>query len=111
MKFLVTYPNLENLSNNATIGDFLALPNSSYPYFWAWILAGIWLITTFTMYFTQKDREARANLLSSMAVSSFAIFVLSTIGSIMGIVSREIFLYIIVICFMVIGIWIFSSRG
>ena len=107
---MVTYPDLSSLSNNPNIGNFLSLPNASYPYFWAWIMAGIWFIITSTLYFKEKERIGKSRLLGSMAVACFAILVLSTIGSILGIISLEILVYILVISMIIIGIWFFSIK-
>ena len=107
---MVTFPDLSNLSSDSTIGNFLSLPNATYPYFWAWILGAIWFIISSTLYFTEKEKRTKANLLSSMAVSCFAILILSLTGTILGIVSLEIMIYILVISALIIGIWIFSNK-
>jgi len=106
---MVTYPDLSNLTASSTIGDFLALPNQSYPYFWAWILGGIWLIITFTLFFIEKERKGFGNMLSCMAVASFAIIVLSVTGSIVGIVTQSIMIYILIFGMVIIGVWFFVS--
>ncbi len=107
---MVSYPDLSSLTNTSGIGGFLSLPNSSYPYFWAWILGGIWLIISFTLYFKEKERKSVGNILSSMAVACFALLVLSVIGTIVGFVSTEIMVYFLVFCFLIIGVWFFTAR-
>ena len=106
---MVNYPDLGNLSGNATIGDFMAFPNSVYPYFWAWIIGGIWLIISLSLYFSQKEETGKTNLLSSLAVSSFACILLSAMGTVLGIISLEIMIYILIFCLLIIVVWFFSD--
>jgi hypothetical protein len=106
---MVDYPDLSNLNSTSGIAGLLSLPSSSYPYFWAWIIAGLWLIITMTLYFTEKTKTGRGKILSSMAVSAFAIIFLSTFGTILGIISSEIMIYLLVFGTVIIGIWFFSK--
>lgn len=107
---MVNYPDLSSLPDNSTIGDFMAFPNIVYPYFWVWIIGALWLIIASTLYFTEKERVGKDDLLSSLAVSSFACMVLSVFGTLLGIISLPIMIYILVFGFMIIIIWFFSSR-
>lgn len=104
---MVEYPEISNASG---IAGILSFPNAIYPYFWLWILGGLWLIISLTLYFTEKERKGTGNFISSMAVSCLAIILLATIGSIVGFVSLEIMVYIIIFSFIIIGIWFFSGR-
>ena len=106
---MVDFPGFENLSSNPTIGNLMSLPNASYPYYWAWIFGGIWLIITLSLYFSEKDKTGKGKMLASMAVSCFAIIMLATIGTIVGFVQLEIMIYILVLCMVIIGIWFFSD--
>ncbi len=105
----ISFPDFSTLPTNSTIGNFLALPNASYPYFWAWIIAGIWFIIASTLYFKEKEKIGKGRLLSAMSVSCFAILMLSTIGTILGIISLEIMIYILVFSMFIIGVWFFSD--
>lgn len=106
---MADFHDLSSLPSNHTIGDILSLPNNSYPYFWIWILGGIWMIISMSLYFKEKERLGKGNLISSMAVSCFAILVLSLIGTLVGFVSLEIMVYVLVFCVMIIAIWFFSK--
>lgn len=106
---MANFPNLSNLSSNPTAGSIFTLPNNSYPYFWLWIFAAIWLITGLTLFYNEKERKGVGNLLSSLAVSSFAMIVLATVGSVVGIISLPIMIYILVFCILIIGVWFFSN--
>lgn len=107
---MVEYPDLSSLDNESGIAGLMSLPNSSYPFFWAWILGGIWIIMVLSMYFKEVDKVGKGKILSSMAVSSLAILLLSTIGTVLTIVSTEIMVNILVLSLLIIGIWFFSSK-
>ncbi len=106
---MVNYADLGNLSENATIGELMALPNNAYPYFWAWIIGGIWLIMALSMYFSQKEKIGKTNFLSPLAISSFACIILSAIGTLVGIISLEIMIYVLVFGLLIIVVYFFSD--
>lgn len=106
---MASFPDLGNLSSSSRINDFLSLPNASYPYFWAWIIGGIWIIITLNTYYKEKRDTGRGNILSSMAVAAFACIILSTLGTLVGFISLEIMLYILVLGIVLIAVWWFSS--
>ncbi|KKM74234.1 hypothetical protein LCGC14_1402390 [marine sediment metagenome] len=104
-----TFPDLSNLSANATIVDIMALPNSTYPFFWTLIMIAIWIIITLSMYHKEKEDLRRGNLLSSMAVSAFGVIMLSTIGTLFNILTLATFLPLLVGGLVIIATWLFSS--
>jgi len=106
---MVTYPDLSSLSSNQTIGSLLALPNASYPFFWAWILGGIWTIITLTLYFKEKERIGRTRILSDMSVASFATLILALIGTLVGFVPMTIMVYTLTLSVVIIAIWFFNE--
>jgi len=108
--FLVDYPDLATLNATSGIGGLLSLPNDAYIYFWAWIIGAIWLIVTTSLYFSEKNSKGHGNILSSMSVSAFAILILSTIGTIVGFITLEIMTYILVVSFLIIGIWFLTGK-
>ena len=107
---MVDYPDLSSLNNESGIAGFMSLPNASYPYFWAWILGGIWIIMVLTMYFKEVEKVGKAKILSSMAVACLAILLLATIGTVLTIISTEIMVTILVLSLLIIAIWFFSSK-
>ena len=107
---MVDYPDLSSLTNSSGIGGLMKLPNSSYPYYWAWILGGLWVIMVLTMYFKEKEKIGKGKILSSMAVACLAIIFLSVLGTALEIVSVDIMVKLLVLCFMIIAIWFFSTR-
>lgn len=107
---MVSYPDLSSLNNGSGIGGMMSLPNASYPYYWAWIIGAIWFIIVLTMYFKEKEKSTKSNMLSSMAVACLAILFLSVIGTVLGIISLDIMIYILVISLVIIAIWFFSGK-
>ncbi len=107
---MVDYPDLSSLTNSSGIGGLLSLPNASYPYFWAWILGGLWVIITLTTYIKEKDKIGKGRILSSMAVACLAILFLGTIGTVLGIVSVDIMVYILVFSLIIIGLWFIPTK-
>jgi hypothetical protein len=107
---MVNYPNLSSLNNESGVAGLMSIPNSSYPYFWAWILGGIWSIIVLTMYFKENEKIGKAKILSSMAVASLAILFLSTIGTVLTIISVDIMINILVLSLIIIAVWFFSSK-
>ena len=106
----VDYPDLSSISNNSNIGSFLSLPNSSYPFFWTWLIFGIFVILTLSLYFKEKAKIGKGNLLSSAAVSSLAIVILATLGSLIGLFTIKTLIPIIVMSLVIIIVWIFSKK-
>ena len=107
---MAVFPDLSNLSS-PDIGDVLSLPNSSYPYYWAWILGGIFFIIALNTYFKEKKDIGKGNILSSMAVSSLACLVLAALGTLVGFITLEIMLYVIAIWVVLTAIWWFSGEN
>lgn len=107
---MVNYPDLSSLNNGSGIAGLLSVPNASYPYFWAWIMGGLWFIIVSTLYFSEKDKLGKGKLLSSMAVSSFAIILLSAIGTALTIITVDVMIYILVFGIVIIAIWFFLSK-
>jgi len=107
---MVDYPDMSNLNATSGIGGILALPNASYPYFWTWILFGIWMIITTSLYFSEKERKGKGNLLSSMSVSSLAIIILSSLGTIIGFIEVSVMVQSLIFNLVIISLWIFSEN-
>ena len=74
------------------------------------MIFGIWTIIVSTLYFSEKEKTGRGKILSSMAVACLAIIILLVIGTILGIISIDIMIYILVSSMIIVGIWFFSGR-
>jgi hypothetical protein len=96
--------------NQTDIGGLLAYPTQGSPYFWLWILSGIFLIMAFTSYYQEVKIFGKGRLLSSLVVSSFFITILAVMGTLVGFVSTEILIYIVVMFSIFTAIFIFSGK-
>ena len=107
---MAKYPDLGDLSDDSGIGELLALPNASFPFYWGLMMVSIWIIITLSMYFREKEEgKIRVSLLSSMAVSSFAIIMLSAVGTLFKIITLVTFLPLLIAGLVIIAVWIFSN--
>lgn len=97
--------------NQTDIGGLLAYPTQGSPYFWLWILAGIFFIMSFTSYYNEVKIFGRGRLLSSLVASSFFITCLAVLGSVAGFVTTEILIYIVVLFSILTAIFIFSDNN
>ncbi len=107
---MVEYPDLSTLNNGSGIAGFLQIPIDGYPFYWLWMLVGIWIIIFLSMYFSERDKLGKAKIISSMAVSCLAILILGVIGTFLGIITVEIMVYILVFSLIILGIWFYSGK-
>ena len=105
----VNFPDLSNLTNTTGLEGFLSLPNNVYPFFWVWIMFGVWIILSLTFFFNEKSNKGKGNILSAMSVSSLIIIFLSLLGTAIGIISLSNFLYIFGIGILTIIVWLFNK--
>lgn len=103
------YLGLESLKDTSVAG-IMSFPLTGDYYFYAKILFGIWLILGLGFFFEEKKRLGKGNMLSSLAVASFATIVLAVIGSLFDIVTKEIFVSTIVLGVIFIFIWFIKGR-
>lgn len=97
------------------IADLLVYPTVCDYYFYAKIFAGLFIILTLAVYFTEKKVLLKPDIISGMGVSSLAIFFLALIGTLItstdGIpmVQQDIFIYVIAFTIIFVGIWYFKD--
>lgn len=108
----MAYPELSNIATEApTIADLLAYPNAVYPYFWAWILFVIWGVIALTTYFKEKEEKGFGRMLESGAVASMVVIVLAVLGTIAQFIEIQIMVFVLVLGFLLIGVWFYTSRS
>lgn len=103
VKMTYEYPNMSDF------GDLLTYPTQGDSSFWLWILVGIFFIFSFTSYFGEVKLFGKGKILSSLVVSGFFVSCLALLGSVVGFVSKEIFIYIIVFFAILLAIFFFSG--
>lgn len=100
----MVYTRLEELSNTG-IDGILQYPATGDYYFWLKLLVGIWVIIGLTLYFNQRRRTGQSSFLSAFAVSSMAMISLALAGTLVGILTTEMFLIALGIGMVIIAIW------
>lgn len=97
------------------IADLLVYPTSCDYFFWAKILGGLFILFAILIYFSEKKILAKPDMISSMGVSSLAVFVLALIGTMIEstggypMVQQDIFIYVFAFTIIFVGIWIFKD--
>ena len=95
---------------NATIGQLLAYPTTCDTQFYAKIMGGLWLIITLILFFKERERDVKPDFLSSAGVSALAIIIISLVGTLLTIISTEVFLEIMVLGGVFVVIWMIRDN-
>lgn len=100
----------------STLGDLLTFPLTCDYYFWAKIYGALFIIFTFILYYAERQRVVKADIISILGVVSIAMIFLATIGSLIentsgtiAMISQDIFIYILIIGIIFISIWFFKQ--
>lgn len=99
----------------STLGDFLVYPTICDYYFYAKILAGIFILLVLIIYFTEKQILIKPDILSSMGVSSLAVLFLAGIGSLITssgnipMIQQDILIYTFAFTIVFLAIWFFKE--
>jgi uncharacterized membrane protein len=91
-----------------TLTGILKYPLTCDYYFYLKIIAGLFIIISATLFFEERKRVGRGDILSAMGISSIAIIFIALLGSIIGILTAELFIITLVVCIVFIVIWILS---
>lgn len=106
---------LEVMGTSISLVDYLVYPTTCFYYFYAIIFFGLFVILTFIIHNAEREQYQKADLISSMAVSSTAIVFLSVIATLIestnGIpmLQKDIFLYVIAFWVIWSAIWFFKK--
>lgn len=90
------------------IAGILSYPNSCDYYFWAKIMAALFIILSFILFFRDEDKIGKGDMISSLGVSGIAIGVLTVIGTSFSIIPTDVGIEIIVGCLIFAVIWMFK---
>ena len=99
---------LETLVDTSITG-ILAFPTSCDYYFWAKIMFAFWLIISMTLYFADKKRVFKSDMVSAMGVSSVVTIFVALIGTLLKIIQRDIFIFTMVIGVVFIIFWLLKK--
>ena len=98
-----------------TVGDFLVWPTGCNYYFYLVVFATIFITLALILYNREKEEIVKADIISSLGVSSIVTLILALIGTLIqnsaGIpmVQQDIFLYIFAFSIIFILIWFFKK--
>ncbi len=98
------------------IADFLVYPVSCDYYFYAKIFTGLFIVLSLSIYFGEKKLVAKPDMISSLGVSSLAIFFLAMIGTVIKstdnipMISGDIFIFTVAFTIVFTGIWFFKDQ-
>jgi O-antigen/teichoic acid export membrane protein len=89
----------------------LAAPSNSYPIFWALVvLVPFFLILLSSTFFRQKDREGRANIWSSLAVSGFATSLVAIAMNLFSLIDRVTLSWVLGVSGFLIALFILIGK-
>ena len=101
-------------TNINSIGDLLVWPTSCNYYIYLIVFITIFITLSLIIYNRQKESEIKADLISSMGVSSIATIFLALIGTLIKntanipMIQQDIFLYVFAVGIVFILIWFFK---
>ncbi len=102
-------------TNINTLGDILVWPTICNYWFYLVVFATLFITLTLILYNREREEIVKADIISSLGVSSIAIFLLALTGTLVknsaGIpmVQQDIFLYIFSITLVFVMIWFFKK--
>lgn len=108
--------NCTTLGPIETISDFLVWPTGCDYYFYLKIFLGIWIVVAWILFKTQEDKETRADMISCAAISSIAVFLLASTGTLIknlsdvAMVQTDILMYILAMTISLVMLWIWTKE-
>ena len=99
---------LEELTDQSIQG-FLTFPLTCDHYFYAKMMAAFFIIISSVLFLRERDRVAKPDYLSALGVSAIATIFISLIGTLIGIITTDVFIEIFVIGMIFIALWIFKD--
>ncbi len=100
----MTCAGIETLIDNSITG-ILAYPTSCDYYFYAKIMAAIFIILAIILYRIDEDKFIKSDMISALGVSAIATIFLSLLGTLIKIIQPDIFILIFVIGMIFVVIW------
>ena len=99
---------LEIITDDTIVG-LLSFPTSCHYYFYGEIMFAFWLIVALSLFRLDEDRFIKPDFLSASGVSAAATIFVSLMGTLLGIIPQDIFIYIFTLGMVLIAIWILKK--
>ena len=102
-------------TNLETIADLLVWPTGCFYHFYTVILFTLFTVLSLSLYFIEKERAVKSDIISSLGVSSIATFFLAVMGTLIkdssGIpmIQQDILLYVLALTIVFVLIWFFKK--
>ena len=91
------------------IAGLLAFPTTCDYYFYAKIMGALFVILSLTLYFKDRERIVKADMISCLGISAIATIFISLIGTFLKIIQSDVFIEIFVIGIIFIVICVFKK--
>ena len=104
----MTCTGIETLIDSSITG-ILAYPNTCDYYFYAKIMGAFFIILSLSLYYKDKERLTKSDMISCLGVSAIATIFVSLIGTFIKIIPSDIFIKIFVVGMIFIVIWVFKK--
>ena len=104
----MTCAGLETLTDS-TITGILAYPTTCDYHFYAKIMGAFFIIITLTLYFKDRERVVKADMISCLGVAAIATIFVSLIGTFLTIIQQDVFIEIFVLGMIFIMIWMLKK--
>ena len=99
---------LETLTDNSITG-ILAFPTSCDYFFYAKIMFAFWLILSVGLFKKDDEKFLKSDMISAMGVSAIVTIFVSLIGTVIKIIQRDIFIFILVIGMIFVVLWLIKK--
>ena len=96
-------------ANTTGLADILAFPTSCDYYFYAKIMVSFFIVVTFALYYGERLRLKDPDMISSAGVSALATIFVTFVGTLLGIIQRDVFTEILAAGFIIIAVWLLKK--
>ncbi len=98
------------VGNSSSIATVLAYPTSCDPQFYGKIMGALFIIITSILIANEKrDGIIKPDYMSALGVASIAVIFIALVGTLVGIITSEIFIEVLVLGMIFIVIWFFKK--
>lgn len=96
---------------NMTLINLFTFPTTCNYYFYGWILAGLFITISLIIYRYESETNPKPDFISIFGVSALVILLIALVGTLTTppIIQRDIFLYTLAYCIVVIAVWFFKK--
>ena len=105
----MTCSGLEILGSSPNITSIMTFPLTCDYYFYLKFMVAIFIVIAFGLWFKDREKMVRADIISCLGVSALATIFLSIIGTLIGIIQPDIFILIMVVGLVLVAMWLLKK--